>query len=110
LVVEVLHILYYLFKREEDCHHTLKYEYKVLLEGWCDQRGDQCIIEDANVPLYDRSGDLIPTESRDHSSHEIAQIHCNRELYISYRQGMTLERVLTDLGALLIIDEAHQVP
>ena len=90
LVVEILHILNYLFKREEDCHHALKDEYKVLLEGRRDQLGDQCIIEYANVPLDDRGGDLIPTESRDHSSHEIAQVNCNRELYISYRQGMTL--------------------
>ena len=57
----------------------------MLLEGWRDQRGDQCIIEDADVPLYDRGGDLITTESRDHSSHEIAQINCDGELYISYR-------------------------
>jgi hypothetical protein len=104
LVVEIFHILYILFKREEDCHHALKDEYKVLLEGWRDQRRDQRIIENADVLLDDCGGDLITTKSRDHSSHEIAQINCDGELYISYRQRMTLEGVLTYLAAFLIID------
>jgi len=104
LVVEILHILNILFKGEEYCHHALKEEYKVLLQGWRDKRRDQRIIEDADVLLDDCGGDLITTKSRDHSSHEIAQINCDGELYISYRQRMTLEGVLTYLAAFLIID------
>ena len=86
LVVEIFHILNILFKGEEYCHHALKDEYKVLLQGWRDQRRDQRIIEDADVLLDDGGRDLITTESCDHSSHEIAQINCDGELYIGYRQ------------------------